>query len=132
MILGVGERFNHRIWEPNDRDSFEIRKQFGLYNYGSRAEFLNRMGVHWTHGINLLWPDPEPGAWDSLEAKRVVAVLNPHILKYDRVILFGRRVCSAFNIPFKVGATFGRFIPLPHPMGNAKLWDKRFIRDVLS
>jgi len=132
MILAIGERFNQSVWEPDDRDSCEVRKQFGLYNHGSRAEFLKRMGVHWTHGINLLWPDPTPGAWDALEAKRVAAALSVHIAEYDRVILFGRKVSDAFNVPFKVGCRFGKYIPLPHPMGSSRLWDKRFIKDVLE
>lgn len=131
-ILAIGERYNQPLYEPDDRDSFELRKMMGVYNYGSRAAFLKRMGVRWTHGINLLWPHPVPGTWDALEAKRVAAVLRPHIEKYDRVILFGKKVCDAFDVPFKVGTVFGRFIPLPHPVGSSKLWNKQFIKEILE
>jgi len=132
MILAIGERFNQATWAPNDIDSFKLRKQMGIYNYGSRAEFLKRIGVRWDHGINLLWPDPTPGAWDAIEAKRVAAVLRPYIERYDLVLLFGPRVCDALNVPFKVGVKFGRYVPLPHPVGNMKMWDKTFIRSLFS
>ena len=127
MILAIGERFNQPEWAPEDVDSFEIRVRMGLYNHGSRQRYLRDMGVHWTHGINLLWPHPVPSEWDADEARRTAFVLSCYVAEYDRIILFGRRVCDAFDVPFKVGATFGAFIPLPHPLGSKKLWNKEFI-----
>ena len=144
MILAIGERFNQAEYVPVDRDSFELRLQMGIYNYGSRKDFLDRMGVHWEHGINLLWPDPTPGAWDAVEARRTALVFmnindsetrvseSSIIDKYDRVILFGERVCDAFDVPYKMGLIFGNFIPLHHPLGDCSHWNKNFIRSVLE
>jgi len=132
MILAIGERFNGKEWEPTDTDSFRLRVDQGLYNHGSRRQFLNKVGVHWDHGINLLWPCSDPNDWDVREARRVANVLRQHMENYDKIILFGRKVCDAFEVPYKVGLVFGRFIPLPHPMGNTKLWNKDFIRRILE
>jgi len=131
MILAVGERFNG---EPYDLgDSFELRLQIGIYNYGSRKDFLDRMGIHWDHGLNLLWSCLTPGEWDTDEARRVAeVVIMPHCDRYDRVILFGERVCDAFDVPYKMGLIFGNFIPLHHPLGDCSHWNKNFIRSVLE
>jgi len=139
MILAIGERFNLPVYVPVNRDSFKLRLQMGLYNYGTRREFLDRMGVHWDHGVNLLWPDPTPCAWDAAEARRTALVftnndgVTPGIIsKYDRVILFGERVCDAFDVPYKMGLVFGNFVPLHHPVGDGQQWDKTFIRRILE
>jgi len=131
-ILAIGERFNQPECTPEDKDSFKLRVEMGLYNHGSRRDFLNEMGVHWTHGINLLWPHPIPGEWDEDEAWRTAVALGDSVHRYDTVILFGRRVCDAFDVPYKVGCRFGRYLPLPHPMGNRQLWNKNFIKEMLS
>ena len=150
MILAIGERFNLADCTPvesAERDSFKLRLQMGLYNYGSRREFLDRMGVHWDHGINLLWTDPTRCEWDAVEARRTAMVFregrdnrsvvvdlstNSIISRYDRILLFGERVCDAFDVPYKMGLVFGNFVPLHHPVGDGKQWDKTFIRGILE
>jgi len=143
MILAIGERFNMATCTPvkqSDKDSFELRLEMGLYNYGTRREFLDRMGVHWDHGINLLWPDPTPCEWDAEEARRTAEIFMTDYSygwinicdRYDRILLFGERVCDAFDVPYKMGLVFGNFIPLHHPVGDGRQWDKNFIRRILE
>jgi len=135
-ILAVGERFNQRAWAPHDvllNHSFDLRVQMGIYNHGPRRRFLKDRGVRWHDGINLLWPSPTPGDWNAYEAKRVVESILDRVQNYDRVLLFGRRVCEAFNVQYEVGKIFNEiFIPLPHPNGRSQLWKdpkiQRFIR----
>jgi len=131
-VLAIGERFNGPEWVPEDPYDFKLRIQAGVYNYGSRRDFLRRVGVSWTHGMNLLWPHPVPCQWDAIEARITAEALRSKVEEYDRVLLFGERICDAFDVPFKVGMVFGVYVPLPHPVGNTKLWDKNFIRSVLE
>jgi len=131
-ILAIGERFNGPAWVPDDPYDFKLRVECGLYNHGSRRDFLDRVGVHWTHGINLLWPDPIPGAWDVVEARDAAEQLHDYIEQYDRVLLFGEKVCDAFNIPYKPGLVFGIYVPLHHPVGDMSIWNKRFIKEILE
>ena len=139
MILAIGERFNMAACTPvkqSDKDSFELRLEMGLYNYGTRREFLDRMGVHWDHGVNLLWPDPTPCEWDAAEARRTAMLFVDGeydiTYRYDRILLFGERVCDAFDVPYKMGLVFGNFVPLHHPVGDGRQWDKNFIRRILE
>ncbi len=134
-VLAIGERFNQKPWKPKilaPIDEWSFRVQAGLYNHGSRRVFLDNMGVHWNAGINLLWPSNIPGDWDEKEARDVFLILHDYIVDFNKVILFGRRVCDAANVPYMVGKTFGRYIPLPHPIARSKLWDKCFIERVLT
>jgi hypothetical protein len=84
---------------------------------------LEKLGVRWDDGINLLWPSHEPGKWDAREARRVAEVLMPEVLEYDVVILFGVKVCVAFQVKFEPCVTQGKFLPLPHPSGRCRLWN---------
>ena len=134
-ILAIGERFNQRAWRPSTPElnhSFDLRVKMGVYNHGSRREFLNRLGVHWNDGINLLWPSPIPGDWDATEAKHVVESMRDRVETYDKVLLFGRRVCNAFGVPFEIGVVYNdRYVALPHPSGRSRLWQDREIRKLV-
>lgn len=131
-VLAVGERFNQREWRPQPEMefSFDLRVRMGLYNKGPRRAFLDNLGIRWNDGINLLWPHPVPGTWDPHEARDVVIAIGLDVIKYDTVLLFGRRVCEAFLIPFRVGEVYPwgierqvtNVIPLPHPSGRSRLW----------
>ena len=132
-VLAVGERFNQKGWTPcpDDDLSFKLRVNMGLYNFGRGRTFLNRMGVKWTHGINLLWPSPIAGEWDAAEARRVVDAIRKDVERYDVVLLFGRRVCDAFDVAFNVGERSGRYIPLPHPSGRNRMWNDPRVRETV-
>jgi hypothetical protein len=139
-VLAIGERFNQERWSPvlSNEYSFSLRVRMGLYNRGPRREFLDKLGVRWTHGINLLWPSPTPGEWDNKEAQQVVAAIASHVVcEYDYVLLFGRRVCDAWGVPYRVGQVFdgpvvvsgylmestAKWMPLPHPSGRNRAWN---------
>jgi len=87
----------------------------------------------------LLWPSPIAGEWDIGEAHAVAMAITPKVLEYGHVLLFGKRVCDAFGVPFVPcqfvpAATLARvevalaaphctFVPLPHPSGRNRLWN---------
>lgn len=137
-VLAVGERFNyHRWWRPQPKweYSFELRKNLGFYNRTgpkSRRGFLNSLGVYWDDGINLLWPSPIPGYWNKQEAGRVAYELIPKIDRsYDVVLLFGKKVCEAFDIKYSLLEQQGKYVPLPHPSGRCRTWnDCSFLNEV--
>ena len=135
--LAVGERFNyHKWWRPRPRleYSLDLRLRIGFYNKTdsrSRRAFLESLGVIWDDGINLLWPSPITGYWDPGEAKKVVERLRPEIKKYGTVLLFGARVCRAFDVSFDVLKRRGVYLPLPHPSGRCRMWnDCEFLNEV--
>ncbi len=131
--LAVGERFNQKRWTPSvsHTDSFKLRLQMGFYNKGSRRAFLNSLSVVWDEGINLLHPSPIPGEWNAVEARRVAEILRPEIEKYGTVLLFGARVCRAFDVSFDVLKRRGVYLPLPHPSGRCRMWnDCEFLNEV--
>ena len=145
-VLAIGERWNwYKYWTPTlcDTDSFELRAHMGFYSRPNcgRREFLTTLGVAWDAGINLLWPSPVPGEWDAAEARRVADALAPRVLDYGAVLLFGARVCRAFDIPYEVGRTFEMqeeyssrstlAVPLPHPNGRNKDWNYAGVRGLV-
>lgn len=126
--LAVGERFNyHKWWRPlpQNEDSLDLRLRIGFYNRPTgRRKFLNELGVEWTDGINLLWPSPVVGYWDPREALRVVKELRPEIEeRWDAVLLFGTRVCKAFDVKSDWLVRTGIYVPLPHPSGRCRVWN---------
>lgn len=143
-VLAVGERFNfHKYWRPAlpQHDlSFELRLRLGFYRDANnpRRRMLSSLGVTWDDGINLLWPSPVTGEWDTAEAKQVAVALMPRVLDYSAVLLFGARVCAAFGVPFNVGQTFEMQeeyspqstlgVPLPHPSGCCRMWNDPAVR----
>lgn len=139
--LAIGERFNAKRWTPalpEHFDSFELRRRLGLYRTGPRRAFLTSLGIAWDDGINLLWPSPVLGEWDVAEARRVAIELVPSILCYDRVLLFGCRVCNALGVPFEIGTGYEInepyvdstiAVPLPHPSGRNRMWNDAAIRE---
>jgi len=131
--LAIGERYNAPLWEPNGcvRDSFAVRVVMGFYRTGHRRRFLRSVGIDWDDGVNLLWPHPSPGTWDAVEARRVAGVVLQDVSRYGRVLLFGRRVCDAFGVPFEVGSAHGRFVPLPHPSGLNRMWNSQSTRETV-
>ena len=128
-ILAVGERFNfYKTWTPTNpatNHSFRLRKSFGFYRHGNKR--LSNLGVHWTDGINLLWPSHEIGSWNRLEARAVVRAIRPDAEDYDLIVLFGRRVCNAFIVPFEIcnphSQGKGIYLPMPHPSGLNRMWN---------
>ena len=124
-VLAVGERFNyHKWWRPCKVEmeySLTLRLNIGFYNRrtpGSRRTFLDSLGVEWTDGINLLWPSPIVGYWNKQEAKKVVKELRLEIEhRWDAVLLFGKRVCEAFEIEYAPLKRQGKYVPMPHPSG---------------
>lgn len=139
--LAIGERFNAKRWAPALPEhlySFELRRRLGLYRAGPRRAFLTSLGITWNDGINLLWPSPILGEWDAAEARRVAVELMPNILRYSRVLLFGRRVCDAFDVPFKIGigyeisepyADSTIAVPLLHPSWRNRKWNDESVRE---
>lgn len=132
-VLAVGERFNQARWSPalpeNDL-SFDLRRRMGFYNRGPRRAFLLSLGLRWDDGINLLWPSPVAGEWSSTEAARVAQAIRPQVEQYDWALLFGKRVCDAFGVPFEIGdatwfdpAAPAIYVPLPHPSGRCREWN---------
>lgn len=135
-VLAVGERFNYHKWwrpVPQHQYSFDLRKRMGFYNRPTgRRKFLNELGVEWTDGINLLWPSPMVGYWDPREAFKVAQILRSEIEKtYDVVLLFGRKVCEAFEVEYVPLRHLEQYIPLPHPSGRCRAWnDCKFLCEV--
>ena len=128
-VLAVGERFNyHKWWRPaifEHEYSLDLRLRMGFYNRPTgRRKFLNELGIEWTDGINLLWPSPVCGYWNEQEAFKVAQTLRPEIEKrWDVVLLFGKRVCEAFEVEYVPLRRLETYLPLPHPSGRCRTWN---------
>lgn len=123
---------NQKRWKPCHKtmnDSFDLRVRMGLYNRGPRRKMLDGLGVRWDDGINLLWPSPIAGEWDAKEAKRVAEVLRPDVEKYDTVLLFGAKVCKAFDVKHVWFVLQGIYVPMPHPSGRNRAWNDEVLRE---
>lgn len=77
----------------------------------SRREYLTRFDR-----VNLC-----AGKWSMKEARDRVAEI------YERrgwVVLFGAKVCRAFDFSFLPFTTRGRHVILPHPSGLCRAWNE--------
>lgn len=69
--------------------------------------------------------------WSMKKARKRSGELTDPLLGYTTIVLFGKKVCTAFNIAFEPftekldphGPNRLLFLVLPHPSGRSQLWN---------
>lgn len=126
-LLVIGERMNlpRRLRYdalPVSR-WVDVSLRLGAFNKDVRLRDL--LGREWDASMNLLPPARQGDYWDAGKA-RLVAHLAP-VADFDRVVLCGRRVASAFGFSrWSMLHSVERFMLVPHPSGMNRLWNDEF------
>jgi hypothetical protein len=97
---------------------------------GPTKSKLDAMFPHESRRVNLLWPSPVPGDWDSCRAAMVADRVRCWIIDTGRqAVLLGRKVAKAFSVEgpfFSSGASdLMPYLLLPHPSGRSRVLNDR-------